>query len=114
MPDAKQAIKTLVRQNNRVCLVTASAFTDTLGLKINNILKEFSPFEINEKDIIIAQDKSMIIGDVMVDDNYQNLITSRCPYKILYTQPWNASIKELCSVNDWGMITALITNLDKK
>lgn len=109
LPEAVKAVESLVKAKNKVYLVTASFFTDTLGLKIRNVLKAFYPV-LEEKNVIVAHDKSTIIGDFMIDDNYHNLITSRCPHKILYAQPWNASIKELCSVNDWSMIVALINS----
>lgn len=108
MPEAVSAIKTLCDKGVKVYLVTASFFTDTLGLKIRNVLKAFDGV-LTDRNIIVAQNKSLILGDVMIDDNIENLKTCRCPQKILFTQPWNKNDDVFVSTNDWHLIYHLLT-----
>ena len=49
---------------------------------------KYFPF-IGWKHVIIAYDKSMILGDVMVDDKLDNILVSRCPTRILFSAPHN-------------------------
>lgn len=87
-PDAVSTIEPWVKQDHKVYLVTASHFNDTLGYKIKKTLEPFNPKLINERNIIIAQDKSAIIGNIMIDDCIDNLKETSC-LPICYAQPWN-------------------------
>lgn len=107
MPEAVSVIKTLCCNGAKIYLVTASSFTDTLGLKIRNVLKEFGGI-LTERNVVVAQNKSLILGDVMIDDNVENLKTCRCPQKILFTQPWNERENIFTSTNDWYSILYLL------
>lgn len=108
MPEAVSVIKALYDKGVKVYLVTASFFTDTLGLKIRNVLKAFDGV-LTDRNIIVAQNKSLILGDVMIDDNIENLKTCRCPHKILFKQPWNKDDDMFISANDWYLIYHLLT-----
>jgi 5'(3')-deoxyribonucleotidase len=108
MPEAVSAIKTIQGKGAKVYLVTASFFTDTLGLKIRNVLKEFNG-ALTEHNVIVAQNKSLILGDVMIDDNIENLKTCRCPRKILFKQPWNRHKRTtFIPTNDWYSIPYML------
>ena len=87
-PEAVSTIESWVKQGHKVLLVTASYFSDALGRKIEKTLEPFNPELINERNIIIAQDKSAIMGDVMIDDCVDNLRETSC-LPICYAQPWN-------------------------
>lgn len=108
MPEAISAIKTLCDKGVKVYLVTASFFTDTLGLKIRNVLKAFDGV-LTDRNVIVAQNKSLILGDVMIDDNIENLKTCRCPHKILFKQPWNSHKRTtFVSTDDWYSIPYML------
>ena len=87
----KTAIKVIeqwAKNGHRVYLVSASYFNDMLGYKIRKTLENFNPKYINESNIIIAQHKNMIKGNILIDDCVENLEKfDEC--RICYAQPWN-------------------------
>lgn len=87
-PAAVTAIERWIRKGHKVYLVTASYFNNMLGFKIRKTLESFNPELINERNVIIAQDKSAIMGDVMIDDCIDNLNSSSA-FPICFAQPWN-------------------------
>lgn len=87
-PEAVKTLEQWVKQGHKALLVTASHFNEALGYKIRKTLEPFNPELINERNIIIAQDKSAIMGDVMIDDCVDNLRETSC-LPICYAQPWN-------------------------
>ena len=106
-PAAITAIERWIRQGHQVYLVTASHFNDMLGYKIRKTLEPFNSELINERNIIIAQDKSAIMGDVMIDDCVDNLFKFN-GVKICYSQPWNQEYCGPFRYNDWNKINNVI------
>ena len=106
-PAAVTAIEQWVRQGHQVYLVTASHFNNMLGYKIRKTLEPFNPKLINERNVIIAQDKSTIMGDAMIDDCVDNLynFNGAC---ICYTQPWNQHYGGSLRFSDWNKINDII------
>ena len=105
-----QAISTLeqwVRQGHKVYLVTASHFNNTLGYKINKTLEPFNPKLVNEHNVVIAQNKSVIMGDVMIDDYISNLIAFSGT-RICYSQPWNKYYGGSFRFSNWDKINETI------
>lgn len=100
-------LESWVKQGHKVCLVTASHFNDTLGYKIHKTLEPFNPELINERNVIIAQDKSTIIGDVMIDDCVDNLVDFEGA-RICYAQPWNKDYGGSLRFSDWNKINEAI------
>ena len=111
-PEAVSAIESWITQGYQVYLCTASHFNDMLGYKIRKTLEAFNPELINERNVIIAQDKSVIIGDVMVDDCIDNLINFG-GVRICYAQPWNKNFKDAFRYNDWNIINDIVQVFDK-
>ena len=90
-PNAVEVIEQFVRDGHKVVFVTASGFTNGLAPKINRLLSFFDNKLINESNIIVAKDKSLIDGDILIDDGMHNL--ESFPWTtIRYIQPWNHSI----------------------
>lgn len=87
-PEAVSTIESWSQQGHKVYLVTASHFNSMLGYKIRKTLEAFDQTIINQHNIIIAQDKSIIKGDVMIDDCVDNLLNFD-GLPICYAQPWN-------------------------
>lgn len=106
-PDAVSIIESWVKQGNKIYLVTASHFNDTLGYKIKKTLEHFNPELINERNIIIAQDKSTIMGDVMIDDCIDNLVNFEGA-RICYAQPWNQHYGGSLRFSDWDKINEVV------
>ena len=106
-PAAVTAIERWVRQGYKILLVTASHFNDMLGQKIRNTLEAFNPELINERNIIIAQDKSTIMGDVMIDDCIDNLVNFE-GVRVCYAQPWNKDYEGSLRFSNWNKINEAI------
>lgn len=106
-PEAVTAIEQWVRQGRQVYLVTASHFNDMLGYKIRKTLEAFNSELINERNVVIAQDKSIIRGDLMIDDCVENLVQFN-GVRICYTQPWNEKYIDIFRYNDWNKINSII------
>ena len=87
-PVAVYVIKKWIKEyKQEIYLVTASHYTDTLGYKIRKTLKAFYGL-INESQVIVARNKSMIQGDVLIDDCIDNLNAFN-GITVCYPQPWN-------------------------
>lgn len=106
-PAAVTAIERWIRQGHQVYLCTASHFNNMLGHKIRKTLEPFNPELINERNVIIAQDKSAIMGDVMVDDFPDNLYSFNGT-RICYAQPWNQDFNGSLRFSDWNKINEAI------
>ena len=109
-PAAVTAIERWVGQGHQVYLCTASHFNDMLGYKIKRTLEPFNPELINERNIIIAQDKSTIMGDVMIDDCIDNLVNFEGA-RICYAQPWNQHYGGSLRFSDWDKINEAISTI---
>lgn len=111
MPGAQDTLKKIIDDGHRVVLVTASG-SDTLKYKVRHLLSLF-PF-FSEKDIIIAHDKSLIYGDVMIDDGPHNLEHTSC-VPVLFSRPHNLSCdaenRGWNRVDSWSEIYRLIKDL---
>lgn len=105
-PAAVTAIERWVRQGHQIYLCTASHFNNMLGYKIKRTLDSFNSELINERNIIIAQDKSAIMGDAMIDDCIDNLdnFNGLC---ICFAQPWNREYRGSRSCS-WKAIDKII------
>lgn len=107
-PKAVKTLEQWVKQGHKVLLVTASHFNNTLGYKIRKTLEPFNPELINERNVIIAQDKSTIMGDVMIDDFPDNLYSFNGT-RICYAQPWNQDFNGSLRFSDWNKINEAIS-----
>lgn len=105
--EAVSTIESWVKQGHQVYLVTASHFNSLLGYKIKRTLESFNPELINERNIVIAQDKSTIRGDVMIDDCVDNLEKFK-KIRICFAQPWNDNYSGFFRLNDWNKINEVI------
>lgn len=106
-PEAISVLERWVKQGHKIYLVTASHFNNTLVYKIQKTLEPFNPELINERNVVVAQDKSIVMGDVMIDDCIDNLYAFD-KVRICYAQPWNEDYPGYLRYNDWTKINDVI------
>lgn len=106
-PEAVSIIESWIKNGHRVYLVTASHFNSLLSYKIKRTLEPFNPEFINERNIVISQDKSIIHGDLMIDDFVGNLVDFN-GVRICYAQPWNEKYIDIFRYNDWYKINSIV------
>ena len=71
-PTAVKVIETLVKAGHKVFLVTASDLSNpSLQVKLTHVMNHFNNSLINIDNIVITQDKSIIDGDVLIDDKLE-------------------------------------------
>lgn len=109
---AVKYIRRLIEDGHEIYVVTASC-PKTMMLKQTHVLKKYFPF-IPHENIIMAHNKQMVIGDILIDDNPKNLIGGT--YKgILMTAPHNKQypvrLHGWNRVNSWDEIYELISNM---
>ena len=112
MPGAVDAIKYLIDKGHDVYVVTSS-FYGALHEKMENMLFKHFPF-IDWEHVVIADNKQMILGDVLVDDGIHNLLDG--PYtKILFDAPWNRNVEAakmgVYRARDWDTVVDIIEEL---
>lgn len=88
LPDAQKYLKRLFDDGHKVLIVTAS-HPETVAVKLNEVLFKYFPF-VKMEDVIVATQKWLIRGDVMVDDGPHNL-KNFFGDAILFSQPHNRS-----------------------
>lgn len=110
-PDAQMIVKRLIDDGHTVRIVTASHY-NTVSHKIAWLLWAY-PF-LTWKDVIIASDKSVIKGDIMIDDGVHNLVSTDCR-KILFTRYHNkeypAEENDMIRVYTWTEIYQIISEM---
>lgn len=107
-PKCIPIIHSWVRKGHIIRFVTASHFNNALGHKIQTTLSAFDQELVTEKNFIVAQDKSLIKGDVMIDDCLENLYSFNGT-RICLAQPWNeTNDKNIYRTDNWEKIDNLI------
>lgn len=88
MADAPKYIKQLMDEGFEVYICTASLF-DTIKAKFEYVLGKYFPF-VSWNQVIIAKNKQLINGDILIDDGIHNL-EGGAYKKILMSAPHNKS-----------------------
>lgn len=111
MQNAQEVLCRLKDDGHTIRVVTASHF-NTVPPKVAWLLEHY-PY-LKWEDVIIASDKSIINGDVMIDDGTHNLEVSSC-MKILFDRPHNrkydADRSGMIRVHNWDEIYELISHI---
>lgn len=97
--DALMGVKCLKLMGHRVVFVTTSTPSSS-GQKMNWLKRH--GFIDTFKEIAICEDKSLVMGDVLVDDHAGNLEVFTGKTKILFDQPHNRSLVEKGFVRLYG------------
>lgn len=90
IPGAQEYLQRLYDEGHELYMVTATDYR-TCRVKIERILELF-PF-LDAEHIIIAHNKQMVTGDVLIDDGPHNLVGGRY-FRILFDQPHNRGFDE--------------------
>lgn len=115
MPGAREGIQTLLTQGHEIYIVT-SAHPDTIKWKAEWLQRELP--EIPWSNVIVANNKSLIEGDILVDDGLHNLYEGSY-IKVLFDKPWNRNVDKskltdiIHRVHNWDEIIKLIEELNK-
>ncbi|MBQ3543400.1 MAG: hypothetical protein IJA34_00170 [Lachnospiraceae bacterium] len=114
MPQSQYYLKKLIDDGHQIYLVTATNF-ETCNVKIEKLISLF-PY-LHSSQIIIAQNKQMIRGDILIDDGVHNLISGNY-IKILYSRPHNLSFdaerQNIIRLSNWEQIYKTISQIAKK
>ena len=113
--DVIKTVEKWIDNGYKVYFVSATYFSDAMGYKLNKFISAFNPKYINESNIIIAQHKNMIKGDILIDDCVENL-EHFDGGKICFAQPWNEEWNYEqghggMRYNDWGKIDTIINEI---
>ena len=98
MPDAQEVIKNLTEKHKVYVVSAATEFPNSLREKYDWMQKHF-PF-ISWKNFMLCGDKSIVKGDVMIDDHEKNLK----PFsgeKLLFDAMHNQQIEGYHRVYNW-------------
>lgn len=88
-PNADTVIKRLMEEGHDVRFATATHY---MNVKPKfEMLQFYLPF-VSWDSVIVTRDKSILMGDVIIDDWKNNVINSRCPFKLLFDMPHNANV----------------------
>lgn len=88
---AVNAIRRLIDRGHEVYVLTNSHYK-SLASKMENVLFKYFPF-LTWDNVIIAANKQMVWGDILVDDALHNLIGGHY-FKILMDAPYNRSVND--------------------
>lgn len=99
MPGAQKYLQKLHDEGHELYMVTATDYR-TCCVKIERILELF-PF-LDANHIIIAHNKQMVRGDVLIDDGPHNLVNGQY-FRILFDAPHNRGFNE----KKYGMYRAV-------
>lgn len=112
-PFAAKYLKKLINKGHEVYIVTATSYKN-IAPKYELIIKKYFPF-IDWEHVIIANNKQLINGDVLVDDGPHNLENGNY-IKILFTAPHNKNYDEtkhnMFRANNWKDVYNIIKQVD--
>lgn len=111
-PGAQEAMEFL-NDRHTVYIVTHCVHEGAVVGKYKWVRRYFPYLQNN---IITIQDKSLLHGHVLIDDNVDNLLKARTKYRVAYHQKWNDPIKAInwhgkfkgiTKMYSWGEIETL-------
>ena len=110
MQNAQDILKKLIDDGHTIRIVTASHYA-TVPAKIKRLL-EMYPY-LKWEDVIVASDKSLIFGDIMIDDGTHNLEVTCCGLAVLFDRPHNRSYNDeaagMVRVETWDEIYEVVS-----
>ncbi len=111
--NAIATIKNEILSGTNVYFVTASYYTPGLYYKIKKLKSFFTENLIDDSNIIVAQNKNLIYGDILIDDAIHNLVSTKA-FPICFSQPWNHQLlynKKISMCDNWYQIQQKLKNI---
>lgn len=116
---AKEAITELAKKYDvYICTAYYMNYVRELCGKIVEQKYEFIAREMpdfNMSKILFTNSKNVVVGDIMIDDNVNNLLTNKSYQKLLFTAEHNESMSDdelrvhnLVRVNNWADILKIL------
>ncbi len=114
LPGAPEFVKRLMDAGHEIYVVTNTPY-EVIRYKMDKVILRYYPF-LSWKNVIIASNKKMIDGDVLIDDGIHNLIGGSYR-KILFDAPYNRDFDEkalgIVRVKNWQEIEAEIAAMEQ-
>ena len=117
LPGAVEYLQKLIDDGHNVCIVTAS-HPETVTVKLNSVLFKYFPY-LSYKNVIVAYQKHLIKGQIIIDDSVDNILGGFRYLGLLMDAPHNASCDVInledgptdgvIRVNNWEEIYRIIT-----
>ena len=112
---AQDGLQKLINDGHHVYLVT-DAIPKTYGEKVDFVHRYF-PF-IDDAHIVSMKHKYLFKCDVLIEDNFNNLIAKPYYHRICLNYPWNQSTKDyvygIYRCNNWQEIIAAVNQIDEQ
>lgn len=108
-PGAVYYIQKMIEDGHRVVVVTASG-VNTIALKMNLMLFKYFPF-LSFNDVIIASQKDLIKGDLLIDDaihNFERWDGAGIMMNAPHNQKYDAEAHGLKRANNWIEIYQIV------
>ena len=97
LPGAVEYLEKLINDGHNVCIVTASQ-PETVAVKLNEVLFKYFPY-LSYKNVIIAYQKNLVNGQIIIDDSVDNILGGWRYLGLLVNAPHNASF-DVSSLKD--------------
>lgn len=111
LPGAVEYLEKLIDDGHVVYIVTSSHYK-TIATKIEKVLMRYFPY-FSPSNVIVANYKQMIHGDILIDDGEHNLIGGDY-VGIMFNQPHNLNSNlDIERVDNWEELYSKICNLSK-
>ena len=115
-PDAMEYLWKIHENGDEIYILTSSN-SETIKSKFDYVIRRYFPW-IPWSNVIIASNKQMVLGDVLVDDGIHNLIGGGYE-KILMTAPHNKYIdlsasSDIRRANSWSDVYNIIQEIKRE
>lgn len=113
MPEAVEVLQQLQSEGHHVYICTAATTPKEFFLKTDLFVKKYLPFFDIKRQCICIHDKWLLQGDLLLDDNINNLRKDASYRKLLFTQPYNVkeNTKGITRINTWKEFYSFVKNL---
>lgn len=113
--DAVYYLKKLIDDGHEIYIVTSAQY-ESIKVKMEDVLFRYFPY-IGWDNVIIAKNKQMIRGDILIDDGIHNQVGGKY-IRLLYTAPHNraydAGANGMIRVHNWAEIYDFISKLTEE
>ena len=98
IPHARDGVLTLREMGHRVVFASAGVWSSA---KYRWLERHDFNTGVFASDYIVAYDKSLLHGDLLIDDGFHNIKNFGSQNSILFTQPWNRKEKWSNRADSW-------------